>query len=96
MIQEHLNYLKGQGKLSILGDKRFLSVEAVEEAKKRVGDVIRQKGSFMIPDCKEALGYGRTVAIPVLEYLDTIGFTRREGDLRVLMKNNQQGGNNHE
>jgi selenocysteine-specific elongation factor len=96
MIQKHLDYLKGQGNLAILGDKRFLSIEAVEEAKRRVGDVIKQKGAFKIGDCKEALGYGRTVAIPVLEYLDTIGFTRREGDVRVLMKNNQQGGNNHE
>lgn len=96
MIQKHLDYLKGQGKLAILGDKRFLSIEAVEEAKRRVGNVIKQKGAFTIPDFKDVLGYGRTVAIPVLEYLDTIGFTRREGDLRVLMKNNQQGGNNYE
>ncbi len=85
MIQKHLDYLKGQGKLVILGDKRFLTVEALEEAKKRVAKVIDQKGSFTIPDCKETLGYGRTVAIPVLEYLDTIGFTRRQGDERVLM-----------
>ena len=89
VIQKHLDYLKGQGKLVILGDKRFLSAEAVEEAKKRVSKVIEQKRAFTIPDCKEALGYGRTVAIPVLEYLDTIGFTRRQGDGRVFMKRNE-------
>lgn len=88
-IQKHLDYLKGQGKLVILGDKRFLTVEALEEAKRRVEKVITTKGSFTIPDCKETLGYGRTVAIRVLEYLDTIGFTRRQGDERVLMKTNE-------
>ncbi|MFZ7110487.1 MAG: selenocysteine-specific translation elongation factor [Desulfatiglandales bacterium] len=88
VIQKHLDYLKAQGKLAILGDKRFLSVEALEEAKRRVGNVIKQKGAFTIPDCKETLGYGRTVAIPVLEYLDTIGFTRRQGDERVFMNDN--------
>lgn len=88
MIQKYLDYLKGQGKLAILGDKRFLSAEAVEEIKRRVGQVIEKKGAFTIPDCKETLGYGRTVAIPVLEYLDTIAFTRRMGDERVFMKTN--------
>jgi selenocysteine-specific elongation factor len=88
MIQKHLDYLKGQGKLVILGDKRFLTVEALEEIKRRVGRVIEKKGAFTIPDCKETLGYGRTVAIPILEYLDTIAFTRRMCDERVFMKNN--------
>jgi len=55
VIQKHLDYLKGQGKLVILGDKRFLSVEALEEIKRRVGQVIEKKGAFTIPDCKETL-----------------------------------------
>jgi len=88
VIQKHLYYLKGQRKLVILGDKRFLSIEALEEIKRRVAKVIEKKGAFRIPDCKEALGYGRTVAIPILEHLDTIGFTRRQGDERVFMKDN--------
>jgi len=90
VIQKHLDYLKGQGKLVILGDKRFLTVESLEEIKRRVGRVIEKNGAFTIPDCKETLGYGRTVAIPILEYLDTIAFTRRMGDERVFMKNNLQ------
>jgi selenocysteine-specific elongation factor len=86
LIQKHLNYLKSQRKLVLLGDKRFLSTQALEEIKTRVGHVIEKKGAFAIGDFTETLGYGRSVAIPVVEYLDTIGFTRRMGDVRVLMK----------
>ncbi|MBN2126279.1 MAG: selenocysteine-specific translation elongation factor, partial [Deltaproteobacteria bacterium] len=85
-IQRILNFLKTQERLIILNDKRFLSLAALEEIKARVGRVIRENGGFSIPDCKETLGYGRSVAIPVLEYLDTIGYTRRQDNGRVLMK----------
>ncbi len=59
--------------------------EALEKIKRRVGRVIKRTGAFGTSDYKETLGYGRTVAIPVLEYLDTIAFTRRQGDPRYLM-----------
>ncbi|HDR14489.1 MAG TPA: selenocysteine-specific translation elongation factor [Desulfobacteraceae bacterium] len=87
-IRRMVNYLNQKNKIMILNDKRFLSPGAVEEIKSRVGAVIRSRGAFTIGDCKQSLGYGRTVAIPILEYLDTIGFTRREGDIRVFMERN--------
>jgi selenocysteine-specific elongation factor len=33
---------------------------------------------------RETLGTTRKYAVPLCEYLDREGFTRREGDLRVL------------
>ncbi|MDJ0836601.1 MAG: selenocysteine-specific translation elongation factor [Acidobacteriota bacterium] len=38
---------------------------------------------FSIPELKEAFGFTRKYAIPLLEYLDKLGYTRREGDKRV-------------
>ncbi len=35
---------------------------------------------------REVLGVSRKYAIPLLEYFDTQGITRREGDLRVLRR----------
>jgi selenocysteine-specific elongation factor len=52
--------------------------------KERVKNLIRSKGGLTIEDGKELLGYGRTVGIPVFEYLDSINFTRRKNDMRVL------------
>ncbi len=57
---------------------------AFEEIKKRVGEKILEAGSLILDDLKDSIGHGRTRAIPVLEYLDDIGFTVRMGDGRVL------------
>ena len=38
---------------------------------------------FSIPELKETFGFTRKYAIPLLEYLDKSGLTRREGDSRV-------------
>lgn len=83
-IQRLLDYLHVQGRLIRLNNRRFMIPQAMEEIKSRVKAVIRRNGVFTIPDCKEIMGYGRTVGVPVLEYLDSTGFTRREGDARTL------------
>jgi len=58
--------------------------ETLEEIKRRVKALIEAKGALTIADCKEVLGYGRTVGVPVFEYLDAVGFTVRDGDRRTL------------
>ena len=47
-----------------------------------------RRGPFIsIPDFKEALGITRRYAMPLLEYLDDLKWTRREGDgRRILLK----------
>ncbi len=83
-IQKILDHLHVRGKLIRLNDKRYLTPSAFEEIKKRVGEKILEAGSLILDDLKDLIGYGRTRAIPVLEYLDDIGFTVRRGDGRVL------------
>lgn len=85
-IQKLLDYLYFQKKLIRLSDKRFLTPEAVEEIKLRVKRVIVEKGGLTLAGSKEILGYGRGVGVPVLEYLDSIGFTFRDGNKRILTK----------
>jgi len=88
-IQRLLDFLHTQGRLIRLNNRRFLTSKAMEKIKERVTQVIRKNGSLAVGDCKEVLGYGRTVGVPVFEYLDAIGFTRREGDSRVLKEDNR-------
>ena len=83
-IQRLLDYLHTQGRLIRLNNRRFLAPQAMNEIKDRVRAVIASKGVLTVGDCKEVLGYGRTVGVPVFEYLDAIGFTIRQGDKRVL------------
>ena len=57
---------------------------ALETIKNLVGHAIIKKGALRLSDAKEVLGYGRMGAVPVLDYLDQIGFTVRKGNTRIL------------
>jgi selenocysteine-specific elongation factor len=61
-----------------------LTVEALQKIVQKVRELIRRKGSLTLQDSAEILGYGRSRGIPVLEYLDRLGLTRRVGVGRVL------------
>ena len=56
----------------------------MKQIKEKIKHVIIKKGCLTLADSKGILGYGRSGGVPVLEYLDEIGFTRRDGDGRVL------------
>lgn len=90
-VQKLLDHLYAQKRLVRLNDNRFLTPEALEEIKRRVRQVIQSQGRFTLQDIKGVFGYGRTHGIPVLEHLDTIGFTRRIGDVRVLVEKSTEG-----
>ena len=41
-------------------------------------------GPFTVAEFRDLVGASRKYAVPLLEYLDQAGFTRRQGDVRVL------------
>ncbi len=86
-VQRILECLSGIGRLVRLNDGRYITPQALEEIKRAVRDKILEKGSLILDDIKDVLGYGRTRGIPVFEYLDEIGFTVRTDDRRVLGPN---------
>jgi hypothetical protein len=79
-VQRQLDNLFVRNRLVRLNDSRFLSVEAVDQIKKRVAAAIDRKGFVTIRDCKVLLGYGRWGGAHVLDHLNKIGFTVRRGD----------------
>lgn len=83
-IQRLLDYLHTRKRLICLNNRRFLTPQAMEQIKNKVEQIIKKNGSLTIANCKEILGYGRTVGVPVFEYLDHIGFTIRMGNKRIL------------
>ena len=88
-IQRLLDYLHTRKRLICLNNRRFLTPQAMEQIKNRVEQIIKKNGSLTIANCKEILGYGRTVGVPVFEYLDHIGFTIRMGNKRILKHKSQ-------
>jgi selenocysteine-specific elongation factor len=60
----------------------MLSARAVEQLRVDLRATGWEK--FSVPQFKERFGLSRKWAIPLLEQLDSIGVTRRAGDLRIL------------
>lgn len=88
-VEKVLDHLHAQKKLVRLKDGRYLTIEALQEITQKVRELIQRTGSLTLQDGAAILGYGRSRGIPVLEYLDTLGVTRRIGDERVLRPENQ-------
>jgi selenocysteine-specific elongation factor len=59
--------------------------DAVAEAQRRLAPLLAEPG-LLVKDAGAALGISRKYSVPLLEYLDTIQFTQRVGDRRILRR----------
>jgi len=67
----------------------FSMGQIIELSKKKypkleIQKIISEKKSFTLSDSTEILGFGRTKGAPIFDYLDSIGFTKQEGNIRTL------------
>ena len=58
--------------------------DAVDQARRTLAAAFPDGAAFLVGDAGRALGTSRKYAVPLLEHLDAAGFTRREGDRRVV------------
>jgi selenocysteine-specific elongation factor len=74
-----------EGYLVRIAPDIYLHTEIETEMKKLVADKLSQAGAGLtVAEIRDLLGTTRKYAVPLCEYLDRTGVTRREGDLRVL------------
>ena len=78
--------LEEEGELTRIGDGIVLHRTAIEEAKTRLKAYLEENETMTAADAKNVLGSTRKYSIPLLEHLDQIGFTVRQGDKRALRK----------
>jgi len=78
-----IHILQDGGRIMRVGEEGWISAPVLDEVIARVAGIIGAKGSMSIGDFKDELGLSRKYAVPLLEYLDSSGCTRREGDVRV-------------
>jgi selenocysteine-specific elongation factor len=84
--QKILHLLLRERILLKISDDVVLHREAVEQVRKLLADYKRTRGERLgVTDFKELAGITRKYAIPLLEYLDRMGVTRRVGDYRVIL-----------
>jgi selenocysteine-specific elongation factor len=79
-----LKFLAERGELVAVTADLYLDPRALGEAKQRVRRVLSGSGAASPSQLRQALGVSRKYLIPLLEYLDLSGFTRRTPDGRVL------------
>ncbi|MGH2730826.1 MAG: SelB C-terminal domain-containing protein, partial [Actinomycetota bacterium] len=81
-----LRALTDAGELVPIGDF-FLTARQVAEARAVVRARIEADGPMTVAAIRDLLGTSRKYAVPLCEWLDQTGATRRRGDLRILGPN---------
>ena len=67
-----------------LGGNMFLHREVETLMRCQLQRELANGKSLTVSEIRELLATSRKFAVPICEYLDRIGFTRRDGDLRSL------------
>ena len=82
--EELIGALTQQGCLVRISRDWVFTAEQVERVRREAARLFQEHGSVDPARLRDALGSSRRFVIPLLEYLDHSGFTRRVGDRRVL------------
>jgi len=84
--QKILIYLLQQGKLVELKEGILYTKEDFEEITQKIKEFISANGPSTVSQIREHLNITRKYAVPIMEKLDELEVTRREGDKRILGK----------
>jgi selenocysteine-specific elongation factor len=84
-LSDLLEVCVAEGLLAQIAPDLYLHAEHEAEMRRRVTDKLKESGKGLtVAEIRDLLGTTRKYAVPLCEYLDKMGVTRREGDLRVL------------
>lgn len=72
------------GDLVEITPEYLLHAEVDQQARQRLTTAFSQEHGLTVSQIREILNTSRKYAVPYCEHLDRVGFTRRQGDLRVL------------
>lgn len=73
-----------EGDLVEVSSDFYLHRDVEQELRDKLTQAITQEGGLTLSQIRELMNTSRKYAVPMCEYLDRIGFTKRQGDLRVL------------
>lgn len=87
-IEAILRRAVGMGFVFRVADNRYFPPETVRELARIAEELAEEspEGDFTAAAYKERTGIGRNVAIQLLEFFDARGLTRRQGDVRRIVR----------
>ena len=82
--RQALTALVRAGRAKRITEELFLATETLQGCEQAIRAHLESGGQGTVTALKDAMGTSRKFAVPILEYFDAHGFTRRDGDLRTL------------
>src|SRR5207247_3274219 len=73
-----------EGYLVCVAEDLYLHADAEAEMRRRLTEKLTAGQGVTVAEIRDLLDTTRKYAVPLCEYLDRVGVTRREGDLRFL------------
>ena len=83
-VSEVLRFGRSLGRVVKVSDDLYYPIETITEIKRLVREEIGRSGGLTVAAFRDLTQTSRKYAVPLVEYLDSIRFTRRVGDERVL------------
>lgn len=77
-----LNLCEEDGLLIRVSDDLFVTPTAMEEARQKFEAALAEHGACTLSQIRDAWGVTRKFAVPLCEWFDSAGLSRRDGDLR--------------
>jgi selenocysteine-specific elongation factor len=85
-VRDILPLMTAAGEVVRFGGDFFMSSETRERIRAQLASWCKERGPLIsVPEFKEALGSTRKYVMPLLEHLDDLRWTRREGDGRRIL-----------
>jgi selenocysteine-specific elongation factor len=81
-----LRFLCQSGELVVVGPDLIMSSEAIAKLRAAIELQLGRRGGATVSELRQATGTTRRVIVPLLEYFDQIGLTKRTGDRRFLRR----------
>lgn len=83
-VPQLLELAMQSGMLTRIAKDYFIHKDVECDIKEKLADAFTQTPEMTMSEIRDIMGTSRKYAVPICEYLDSSGFTQRDGDKRVL------------
>jgi selenocysteine-specific elongation factor len=84
VVEDIVELLVRDGRLVRITPEYVIAAEAAERMERSLREALKDGRHLTVSDIRQLLKTSRKYAVPLCEYADRIGLTRRLGDVRVL------------
>ncbi|PKQ37554.1 MAG: selenocysteine-specific translation elongation factor [Actinobacteria bacterium HGW-Actinobacteria-1] len=84
VVRKALTKLVAEGTVVRIGPELHFDAGVVATARERIVGYLKEHGEILARDARDITGSSRKYIVPLLEYFDSQGITKRDGDSRTL------------